>query len=320
MSCPGFFNQKRITMVNIMVTGATGAFGAAVLESLIRSGIRKDSLYAMARDTQNVAHLKTLGVNIVYGDYDDFNSLLGAFAGIDKLLFVSSTKSTNRGGQHRQVVKAAKLTHVKHIVYTSQLHKTDRSDSPIKFIVNSHLETENAIKRSGMRYTILRNGLYLDLLPSFLGSRVISEGIFLPAGNGRIAFALRREMAEAAAAVLAAEGHKNKTYNLCGNGINFSEVALLLSQVTGREIPYRNAIAERYIDVTAAMGVPRKVVLMLAGFCLAADQGELDGESSQLELLLGRTPTNVSTFLHEHCDEIMMDTAPLLDAGGTTEG
>lgn len=307
-------------MVNILVTGATGAFGTAVLETLIRNGIRRDSLYAMARDMQNVAHLKALGVNIVYGDYDDFNSLLGAFAGIDKLLFASSTKSRDRGGQHKQVVKAAKRARVKHIVYTSQLHKTDRSDSPIKQVVNSHLETENAIKRSGMRYTILRNGLYLDLLPLFLGSSVASEGIFLPAGNGKIAFALRREMAEAAAAILGAEGHRNKTYDLCGNGINFSEVALLLSQLSGREVPYRSAIAERYIDVTVAMGVPRKTVLMMAGFCLAAEQGELDGESSQLELLLDRIPTDVPAFLQEHYNNIIMDAAPLPDNGNTTEG
>lgn len=289
-------------MVNILITGATGAFGAAVLEALIVNGIRRDSLYAMARDMQNVAHLKTLGVNIVYGDYDDFNSLLGAFAGIDKLLFVSSTKSIDRGEQHKQVVKAAKRAGIKHIVYTSQLHKTDRSDSPIKLVVNSHLDTENAIKRSGMLYTILRNGLYLDLLPSFLGSKVGSEGIFLPAGNGRIAFALRQEMAEAAAAILGAEDHRNKTYNLCGNGINFSEIALLLSQFNGREIPYINTTTKSYIDVTTAMGVPRKAVLMIAAFCLAAEQGELDGESSQFKLLLGRVPTNVTTFLQEHYD------------------
>jgi NAD(P)H dehydrogenase (quinone) len=283
-----------------MVTGSTGAFGTAVLEALISKGVRKDSLYAMARDIANVAHLKALGVNIVYGDYDDFDSLLGAFAGIDKLLFVSSTKSNNRSGQHRQVVKAAKRANVKYIVYTSQLHRTDRADSPIKFVVNSHLDTENAIKRSGMRYTILRNGLYLDLLPSFLGSKVIPEGIFLPAGIGRIAFALRSEMAEAAAAILAADGHRNKTYDLCGNGINFSEIALLLSQLTGHDIPYRSAVSERYIDLTVAKGLPRKVVLMMAGFCIAADQGELDGENSLLELLLGRIPTDVPTFLQEY--------------------
>ena len=77
---------------------------------------------------------------------------------------MSSTKSTNRSGQQRQVVKAAKWARVRHFVYNSQLHKTERTDSTIKFVVNSHLDAENAIKRTGMRYTILRNSLYLDLL------------------------------------------------------------------------------------------------------------------------------------------------------------
>ncbi|MGV3458975.1 MAG: hypothetical protein ACO1N9_00830 [Flavobacterium sp.] len=110
---------------------------------------------------------------------------------------------------------------MKHIVYTSRLQKTDRADSAIKFIINSHLDTENAIKRSGMRYTILRNALYMDLLPAFLCESFYEDGIFLPAGEGKIVFALSSEMAEAAAAVLISDSHKNRTCDLSGNGVSF---------------------------------------------------------------------------------------------------
>ena len=158
----------------------------------------------------------------------DYNSMLQAFAGIDRLLFVSSGEMRNRGGQQRQVVKAAKKAGVKYILYTSQLHKTDRASSPIKFVVSSQLDTENAMKRSGMRYTILRNGLYMEMLPLFLGANVTEDGIYMPAGEGKIAFALRTEMAEAAANILFSDRHMNKTYDVCASGVSFTEIAAIL--------------------------------------------------------------------------------------------
>ena len=181
-------------MEKILITGATGNYGYTVIEELLKNGVDKKSIYAMARDEVKAKLLTPFGVNIVFGNYNDYNSMINAFAGIDKLLFVSSGELGNRSEQHRQVVKAAKNAKVKHILYTSQIHKTDNPSSPMKFVMKSHLATEIAIMKSGMNYTILRNGLYLDMLPLFLGDKVIENGIFLPAGNGGIAFTLRSEM------------------------------------------------------------------------------------------------------------------------------
>ena len=83
--------------------------------------------------------------------------------------------------------------------------------------MESHLKTEEALKASGMDYTILKNTLYMDLVPAFLGENVIESGlIYLPAGNGRVAAVLRSEMAEAAANVLTSGNHAMKTYHLIG--------------------------------------------------------------------------------------------------------
>ncbi|MXN92375.1 NAD(P)H-binding protein [Flavobacterium sp. Sd200] len=287
-------------MEKILITGATGEYGKAVIDTMIKMGVKTNLICAMARDTTKINHLERLGITTVYGDYDDYDSLFTAFDGIEKLLFVSGTTTTNRGRQHKQVVKAAKKAGVNHIVYTSQLHKTDRPDSPIKFVVNSHLETENAIKKSGMRYTILRNGLYMDLLPTFLGTDVLTKGIFLPAGEGRVAFTLRNDLAEAAAAILVSDSHKNKTYDLCANGVTFAEIAGFLSKIIDREIKYTNANYDRYIDGAVGNGTPRKMVLMLAGFAAAVAQGELNGESTNLEALLVRNPKDVLSFLKEN--------------------
>ena len=158
-------------MEKIVITGSTGNYGKAVIEALIKNGVNTNFIYAMVRDEAKAADLKSLGINLVFGDYDDYNSMINLFSGIDKLLFVSSDEMKNRSKQHKQVVKAAKYARVKHILYTSQIHKTDNPSSPMKFVMKSHLATEIAIMKSGMNYTILRNGLYLDMLPLFLGKK-----------------------------------------------------------------------------------------------------------------------------------------------------
>jgi NAD(P)H dehydrogenase (quinone) len=286
-------------MEKILITGATGNYGYAVIEALVSKGVDKTTIYAMARDKVKADLLKTLGVNIVLGDYNDYQSMIEAFSGIHKLLFVSSGEMKNRGTQHKQVVKAAKKSGVKHILYTSQIHNTDDPKSPMKFVMKSHLVTEIAIMKSGIDYTILRNGLYLDMLLLFLGTNVLENGIFLPAGNGKIAFTLRSEMAEVAANIITAEGHKNKIYDVAGKGVSFLEIASMIHHFTNKNITYVSPDIDTYIKSTMASGIPKEYAKMLGGFALAAQQGELGGINSKMEMLLERKPTSTEEFLEK---------------------
>ena len=280
-----------------MVTGANGHFGKAVLEALPNSGLEKNKIYAMVRDKAKAAQLQPLGIPVVFGDYGDYDSLLKAFSGMDKLLFVSGSDLRNRTLQHRLVVKAAKNAGVRHILYTSQQHKRDDRDSPIHFIIKSHLATEAAIMNSGMDYTILRNALYMDMLPEFLGDKAAEEGIFLPAGQGRIAFTLRSEMAAAAAVILGSQGHTNKVYEMAGSAISFTEIAQKIAAIKGHNITYLSPDPKAFVNAALRKGAPRVLTRMLAGLAQAARIGELDGQSPHMEKILGRKPSLVDDFL-----------------------
>lgn len=291
------FTNSVKKMDKILVTGANGHYGRAVLKALLNNGLEKTNIYAMVRDKAKAADLQSLGIHVVFGDYEDYDSLLKAFSGIDKLLFVSGSDVRNRTIQHKLVVKAAKNVGVKHILYTSQQHKTDHRDSPIYFIIKSHLATETAIMNSGMNFTILRNALYMDMLPEFLGEKVVEYGIFLPAGQGKIAFTLRSEMAETAAVILRSQGHKNKVYEISGISISFTEIAQKISEIKGHNITYLSPDPKVFINAAIKKGAPRMLIKMLAGFAQAARIGELDSESSHMEKLLGRKPAQVNDFL-----------------------
>lgn len=284
-------------MKKVLITGATGNYGYAVIEAFIKKGVDKKNIYAMARDEAKASLLTPLGINVVFGDYNDYNSMVKAFSGIDKLLFVSSGEMKNRSIQHKQVVKAAKKASVKHILYTSQIHETDDPKSPMKFVMKSHLATEIAIMKSGMYFTILRNGLYLDMLSLFLGKNVIENGIYLPAGNGKIAFTLRNEMAEVAANILNSDGHKDKIYDVAGKAVSFLEVAAMIYHITNKNITYVSPDIETFINTAVGSGIPKEYAKMIGGFSLAAKQGELAGLNSKMEELLERKPTSVEDFL-----------------------
>jgi NAD(P)H dehydrogenase (quinone) len=282
-----------------MVTGANGHYGKGVLKSLLQNGLEITNIYAMVRDITKASELQALGIQVVFGDYEDYDSLLKAFSGIDKLLFVSGSDVRNRTQQHKQVVKAAKNAGVKHILYTSQQHKSDHRDSPIYFMIKSHLATETAIMNSGMNFTILRNALYMDMLPDFLGDNVVEDGIFLPAGQGKIAFTLRSEMAETAAMILRTHGHTNKVYDISGSSTSFTEIAQKISEIKGHNITYLSPDPKVYINAAVTKGVPRMLIKMLSGFAQAALIGELDIESPHMEIILGRKPSPVTDFLQQ---------------------
>ena len=284
----------------ILVTGATGNYGKATIDFLLKKGISANSISALVRDEAKAEDLKAKGINLRIGDYDNYATLVEAFKGVDKLLLVSGSDVVNRGQQHENAVKAAKEAGVNHILYTSFERKNDTETSPIAFLAKSHIDTENLIKASGMTYTILKNNLYLDALPMFFGEQVLVTGIFLPAGDTKSAFALRNDMAEATANILTSEGHGNKEYSFSNTeNISLQEIAQILSEIVGKQINYVSPPQDLYVETLTAAGVPAEYIGMFAGFAEAIKQGEFSAEKTDLENLLGRKPTTAKAFLKE---------------------
>lgn len=286
--------------MKILVTGATGHFGKAAIEFLLKKGTPASSIAALVRDEAKAENLKTLGIELRKGDYVDYASLVKAFTGVDKLLLVSSNDIENRRVQQANAVKAATEAGVKHILYTSFV-RTDESDaSPIAFVAQSHIHTEKLIHESGIPYTIFLNNLYMDFVPVFIGEKVLESGVYWPAGNIPGAYALREEMAEAVANVLTGSGYENKTYNISNTSAwTFQQVADTISKASGKTIGYISPSQEEYKTVLTQAGVPAHLIAMFAGFAEAIRLGEFDSAAgTDLEKLLGRKPTSLESYLN----------------------
>jgi len=287
----------------ILVTGATGKFGSKAIEHLLNNGVNASDIAAMVRDAEKAQNLVDKGVELRIGDYTNHDSLVNAFQNVDKLLLISSNdkKIENRTAQHINVIKAAKMAGVKHIVYTSFVRKPKFEDSAIALFQDSHVETEQFLKDSGIDYTILQNGIYLEMIPIFAGDKVAETGvIMLPAQEGKASWVLRDELAEAAAHVLTTEGHENKVYPLTNiESTSFDEIAKDMSGKLGKDVHFQSPPVDEFQATLKQFGVPELYIGMFTMWAVAQAQGVLDFKDATLESFLGRKPTTTKQFIDQ---------------------
>jgi len=288
-------------MEKLFVTGATGHLGKSVVEQLLEI-TAPENIVILARNSAKANYFRSKGIDIRIGDYKNVVSLQKAFKGIDRVMLISASDPFTRLQQHMNVVDAAQISGVKHIVYTGVAIKNPDS-SANQFLIQSHFRTESYIIKSELNYTFLRNNLYTDVIPMFVGEHVFDSGITLPTQEGKVAFALRREIGEAAGNVLVQSTHQDKTYEITGAAAySFEDVARELSLLSGKKISYNQLDSAAYSAHLRQLGVPDHFVQMLAAFTADIKNNRHAGISRDLEVLLGRKPAGLTEALKELYD------------------
>ncbi|KAA9111432.1 SDR family oxidoreductase [Microbacterium rhizomatis] len=231
----------------LAITGSTGLLGAQVASLLSAAGAQ---LRLLARTPDRAPRLP--GSAAVACSYDDTAAAASALEGIDVLFMVSASESADRLAQHFAFVDAARDAGVQHIVYTS--FQNAAPDATFT-LARDQYATEERIKASGMRWTMLRDSLYLDFLPALVGDDGVIRG---PAGDGRVAAVTRADIARTAARVLLdPAAHAGRTYTLTGSeALTLDEVAAILTRDTGRTVRFHDETLDEAYASRAKWNAP----------------------------------------------------------------
>ena len=272
----------------IVITGATGKLGQHVIASLLTS-VPADHIIAAVRNPAKAVNLTALGVQVRQADYNDGASLDAAFKGATKILLISSSEVGQRAQQHQNVIDAARRAGVALLAYTSVL----RADTSPLGLAAEHVITEAAIRASGLPYTFLRNGWYLENHTEHLAP-VLEHGVVLGAAqNGRFSSAARADYAAAAAAVLTAD-KPQAIYELAGDqGFTLAEYAAEVARQSGKAIVYKDLPQADFQAALVSVGVPEGFADLLADSDAGAARGGLEDNGKQLSTLIGRPTTRL---------------------------
>ena len=284
-----------MTEPTLFVSGASGHLGRLVLEALLSRGAG-GRIIAGTRDPSRLADLE--GVEVRQADFTDKAGLVRALAGVDRFLIISTDQLGTRLDNHRRAVEAAQEAGVKELIYTSM--PTPEPPSAITF-APEHFGTEEAVKASGLAYTILRMNWYSENLLTSLPAALASGQWYTSTAGGKVSYVSRADCARAAAGALLRPA-ENVTYTVTGPAaLSAAEIAAIASELTGRPLAVVEVSDEALAAGAKAAGVPDFVIdNFIVSFDRNTREGKVAAVTDAVETLWGSKPQSVGDFLAAH--------------------
>ncbi|PWY72164.1 NAD(P)-binding protein [Aspergillus sclerotioniger CBS 115572] len=288
-----------------LLTGSTGGLGSQILSHFLTL-LPKNNFAASSSNPSNSERFTSQGIQFRTVNYDDPATLETAFADVENLLFVSTNTFDveRRRRQHWNVVDVARRVGVKHIWYTSLAFGGFDSHSKAS-VQQAHLMTEEMLRGSGVTYTSIREGVYTDAFPVFMNWYPSTTTLYLPSStrDGKIAFTLRSELAEATAKLMIQGGHEDQIVLLTAKEtITFGEIVGIINETTGREVVLEFVDPETYVRVCAETdegGKKEGFFRQLVGWYEGIGKGELETTDGLMGRVLGREPVGARRAVRE---------------------
>jgi uncharacterized protein YbjT (DUF2867 family) len=286
----------------ILVTGASGSVGGAVLAEVARSGQKYRAMYRSKADAAKAPG----GTDVVIADFADKASLATALRGVESVYLVCSP-IPDLVQLESNAVEASEAAGVRRVVLNSALGAGDYGKS----FPSWHRKVEDKLKATKMAHCILRPNSFMQNVLAYYAPSIRAQGAFYSGmGNARVSFLDVNDIAGVAAKALQSGAHDGKTYDLNGpEALTYHELAEKISRQTG--------VAARYVDIPLdaqgkAMldqGMPDwqvTALLDLQAYYTAGQGGAVDG---LLEKLLGRRPMTMDQFLKGNASEFRSQAA-----------
>jgi uncharacterized protein YbjT (DUF2867 family) len=282
----------------ILVTGASGNAGGAVLKEVLKTNRPVKAMYRSPADAAKAP----AGVGAVIADFGEKPSLGRALEGVDAVYLVCSPvrELVELEGN---VVDACRAAGVRHVVLNSAL---GAGDYPKSF-PSWHRKVEDKLSASGLDYTILRPNSFMQNILTYYAPSIRTQGAFYAAiGNARTSFIDVRDVAAVAGRTLTSPGHAGKTYELNGpEALTYGEVAERITQASGRRVEYVDIPVAQQKQALLDQRMPDWLVtalLDLQAYYTGGKGGDVDNVVSTI---LGCAPRTMDQFFAEFADNFV---------------
>lgn len=279
-------------MSRILVIGSTGNVGREVARKL-RS--LKADVVCGVRDVESARELLGAEFEFVPFDFEDATSVDAVLRGTSSV-FLMYPPMLGGTSKLQQFLRAAQTYQVKHVTYLSV-----KDVQYMPFI--PHYHNEKSIRQSGLSYSFLRAGYFMQNLNMFLLNEIRDHGrIYIPAGHGKTSFIDIRDIAEVAALTLMdAQSHSRVSYTLTGNiALDFFDVANIMTRELSRAITYARPSGQEFRKYMYERGLDKGLVDLIARLHFFTKIGLAKGVAPDFARITGHAPGTVEQYVHDY--------------------
>ncbi len=283
----------------ILVTGAAGKTGAAVVEQMLDRGFPVRAL--VRRRDDRSARLEALGADVMVGDMHDLKSMRGAMQNVRRVYLVYPPQGELLVQATTIVAVAARDAGVEALVNMSQISAREAAGSPL---ARQHWLSENILDWADIGAVHLRPTFFAENLVMFGAATIASQGkLYLPYGAEKHAPVAAADIARVAAGILADPvPHVGERYVVTGpRNLSLTEMAGVLSRELGKPVEYVDLPVEAWGEVLAGVdGMTDSLVTHLKAVAVDHQNGIFRGETDVVERIGGQRPQALDAFIREH--------------------
>ena len=285
----------------ILVTGATGKTGSAVVRQLLDRGYPARA--TVRKRDERADELESLGAEVVVADFHDLRSMRDAMEGAGRTYFVYPPQGGRLVEATAIAATAAQDAGVRGFVNMSQISAREYSDSPL---ARHHWLSEKILDWADVGAIHIRPTFFAEMLPILGAQTIAAQGkLYLPYGNERHAPVAANDIARVVVGLLTdPEPHVGERYVLTGSkNLTVAEMATVLSEELGTTVEYVDLPVDVWGDVISGVdGLNEFAVTHLKAVAVDHQNGIFSGETDVVERIGGQPPQSLPEFIRENID------------------
>lgn len=272
-------------MQQILVIGSTGNVGSELVRLLKANGHEVIEATSRKELKKGQVHL-----NLLTGQGVD-----KAFEGVSQAFFLSPPGHMNQHELLKPLIEMAKKKNLQKVVLMTAMGANADESSPLR-------QAEIQLEKSGVPFNIIRPNWFMQNFHTFWMEGILKQGkILLPVGKAKGSFIDSRDISSVAYSLLTEDQFNNKDFDLTGSrALDHDEVALILTEASGKKIQYQEVTPEEMLPGLLAAGLPSDYAQFLLIILNYFKLGYSEVVTDSVKKITGKAPRTFEQYALDH--------------------